>query len=107
MPNPLRVLILEDNPSDAELMVHELRQAGFDPDWWRVETESDYLAHLEPGLEVILADYHLPQFDAPRALRLLQERGLEVPFMVVSGTIGEEVAVECMKQGAVDYSARV
>ena len=100
---PLRVLILEDNPSDAELMLHELRRAGFVPEWQRVETEADYRAALDPALDLILADYRLPQFDGLRALQLLQEHALDIPFILVSGTIGEEVAVECMKQGAADY----
>ncbi len=69
MATPLRVLILEDQPADAELMLHELRRAGFAPVWERVETEAAYLAHLDQSLDIILADYHLPQFDALRALR--------------------------------------
>lgn len=100
---PLHVLILEDLPADAVLMVHELRQAGFDPVWQRVETEEDYVAHLQAGLDVILADYRLPQFNALRALQLLQERGGDTPFLIVSATIGEELAVSAMKQGAADY----
>ena len=103
MATPLHVLILEDRPADAALMVHELRRAGFDPVWRRVETEEDYLAHLDPGLDVILADYTLPQFDALRALQLLQERGGDTPFLIVSATIGEEIAVAAMQQGAADY----
>jgi PAS domain S-box-containing protein len=103
MATPLHVLILEDRPADAVLMVHELRRAGFDPVWRRVETEEDYLAYLDPGLDVILADYTLPQFDALRALQLLQERGRDTPFLIVSATIGEEIAVAAMKQGAADY----
>jgi PAS domain S-box-containing protein len=103
MATPLHVLILEDRPADAALMVHELRRAGFDPVWRRVETEEDYLAHLDPELDVILADYTLPQFDALRALQLLQERGRDTPFLIVSATIGEEIAVAAMKQGAADY----
>ena len=93
MATPIHVLILEDRPADAALMVHELRRAGFDPVWWRVETEEDYLAHLQAELDVILADYSLPQFDALRALQLLQERGGDTPFLIVSATIGEELAV--------------
>lgn len=102
MANPLHVLILEDREADAELMVHDLRQAGFDPTWERVDTEADYLAKLDPTLDVILADYTLPQFLAPKALLLLQERGLDIPFIVVTGSVGEDVAVECIKQGAAD-----
>lgn len=103
MATPLSVLILEDREADAELMLHELRRAGFKPRWQRVETEQDYLAHLAPTLDVILADYTLPQFDALRALHLLQKCGLDIPFIVITGSISEEVAVECMKQGAADY----
>ncbi|MER3459298.1 MAG: hypothetical protein C4309_12305, partial [Chloroflexota bacterium] len=103
MATPLSVLILEDREGDAELMLHELRRAGFKPRWQRVETEQDYLAYLTPTLDVILADYALPQFDALRALHLLQKCGLDIPFIVITGSISEEVVVECMKQGAADY----
>lgn len=103
MPTPLRVLILEDRPTDTELILHELRRAEFDPEWQRVETEEEYLAALHPALDIILSDYSLPQFDGLRALRLLRARGLDLPFILISGTIGEEVAVECIKQGAADY----
>jgi PAS domain S-box-containing protein len=103
MVTPLRVLILEDQPADAELMLYELRRAGFAPVWERVETEAEYLAHLDQSLDVILADYHLPQFDALRALRHVQECELDVPFIIVSGNLGEEMAVQCVKQGATDY----
>ncbi len=103
MPAPLRVLILEDQQSDAELMLHTLRRAGFEPIWQRAETKSGYLEHLAPDLDVVLADYTLPQLNALHALRLLKVRGLDIPFIVITGTISEEVAVECMKEGAADY----
>lgn len=103
MTTPLHLLILEDRAEDAELMIHELRRAGFDPQWQRVDTEADFLAHLNQDLDVVLADYSLPQFDAQRALEHLKQRGLDVPFIIVSGCIGEERAVECMKYGATDY----
>jgi PAS domain S-box-containing protein len=98
---PLRVLILEDRPADAELLVYELRRGGFDPHWERVETEPEYLAHLDPALDLILADFSLPGFDAMRALELLKDRGLDIPFIVATGPY-EERGVECMKQGAAD-----
>jgi two-component system, LuxR family, sensor kinase FixL len=100
---PMRVLILEDRPADAELMLYELRRVGFEPHWQRVETEADYLAHLHADLDVILADYSLGQFDALQALALLREHDLDVPCIVVTGAVSEEAAVECMKQGAADY----
>ena len=102
MSTPLSVLILEDRPADADLMVLELEGAGFEPRWKRVDTEDDYLANLDLYVDVILADYLMPQFDGLKALKLLQERGLDIPFIVVTGTV-EEFAIECMKQGAADY----
>jgi len=100
---PLRLLIVEDSPPDAELIVHELRRSGFDLTWERVETEAGYLAQLENSPGIILADYALPQFSGLRALELLQQRGLSIPFIMVSGTIGEEAAAAVVKQGAADY----
>jgi signal transduction histidine kinase/DNA-binding response OmpR family regulator/HPt (histidine-containing phosphotransfer) domain-containing protein len=103
MTTPLRVLILEDNPSDAALVLHELRRAGYAPLAKRVETEQDYCDNLEPAPEIILADFSMPGFDALRALEIMRERRLEIPFIVVSGTIGEERAVQVMQRGATDY----
>jgi PAS domain S-box-containing protein len=100
---PIRVLILEDRAEDAELMLHELRRGWFEPVWERLETESEYIARLQSPPDVILADYRMPQLDAPRALELLQARELDVPFIVVSGAIGEDLAVAIMRQGATDY----
>jgi glycogen phosphorylase len=100
---PLRVLIVEDSPEDAELMLRELRRGSFDPAWQRVDTETVYLDLLSQSPEIILADYALPQFSAPRALELLQQQGMDIPFIVVSGTIGDEAAAAIMKQGASDY----
>jgi signal transduction histidine kinase/DNA-binding response OmpR family regulator len=103
----LRILILEDRPADVELMLHELRRDGFALEWQRVDTEVDYIAALQAAsgkdLDVILSDYNLPQFTALQALHLLQEHDLDIPFIVVTGSVSEAVAVECMKQGATDY----
>lgn len=103
MPTPLHVLIAEDRPADAELMVYELSRSGFEPKWTRVDTEEDYLKELQSAPDVILADHTLPNFDAPRALRLLKNAGMDVPLIVVTGSISEEVAVERIKEGASDY----
>jgi PAS domain S-box-containing protein len=103
MSQPLRVLLLEDYQDDAQLVLFELRKAGFEPVGDRVETEADFLAHLDPPPDVILADYRLPQFDALRALRLVRERGLDVPVIVVTGVLGDEAAVQCLKEGAFDF----
>lgn len=77
---PLRVLILEDRRLDAELILQELRRAGFTPIWERVEDEPSFLAALTRPHDVICADYSMPQFDALRALALLRERRLDIPF---------------------------
>ncbi len=103
MSKPLRILIIEDSAPDAELNLHHLRRAGFDPQWQRVETEADFLAALDAAPELILADYSLPRFNGLNALKLLRERGLDIPFILVSGQLGEETAVEAMKLGATDY----
>lgn len=103
MAQPLKRLIAEGNPADAERAVGALQRAGFAPEWQRVETEAAYLAQLHSGLDVVVSDFQLPGFTGLRALGLLQERGLEVPFILVAGTIGEETAVEAIKQGASDY----
>jgi len=103
MPLPLRVLILEDSETDAELVLYELRRAGYEPDWRRVDNETDYLDCLSTDPDVILADYSMPQFDALLALQLLKKQGMEIPFIIVTGTAGEEAVAECMRQGARDY----
>jgi PAS domain S-box-containing protein/putative nucleotidyltransferase with HDIG domain len=99
----LKVLLVEDRPDDGELLIHELRGAGYNPEFIRVTTEADYLKHLQPDLDIILADYSLPQFDGLRALDLLNECGYDIPLILVSGSIGEELATSAMRQGAADY----
>ena len=106
MSQTLRVLILDSSPADVELSVHALRRAGYDVEWIHVDDRDGYAAHLSDAIDVILADYALPQFNARQALQMAQERGLSVPFLVVSGTIGEDLAVEMMKQGADDYLSK-
>ncbi len=103
MAQPLNLLIVEDNVLDAELVVRELVRAGFAPEWRRVDTEAEFLEHLHAGLDLVLSDYAMPQFNGLRALELLRASGLVIPFILVSGTIGEELAVNAMKQGATDY----
>src|SRR6266850_6792707 len=100
---PINVLIVEDSPDDAELIVNQLRQAGFEPKWNRVENEPNFLAQLETSPDVILSDYSMPQFTGLKAVELLRARGLDTPFILISGTMGEEIAVEAIKRGATDY----
>ena len=100
---PIRTLILEDVPSDAELMVLELAKAGICLDWRRVENEQDFLDALNGRPELILADWTLPAFGGLPALHLLHEANLDIPFIIVSGDIGEEKAVDALHLGAYDY----
>src|SRR6478735_3758979 len=100
---PLRVLLAEDNPLDVELVVRELRRAGFEPDWLQVDNEADFIAALHADLDIILSDFEMPAFSGLHALEILKQSGLEIPFIIVSGMIGEETAVAAMQQGAVDY----
>ena len=104
MSTPLRVLLVEDSESDAALIVRHLTMADYDVRWERVETAGQMRAALEqPDWDIVIADYMLPGFDAPAALAILQQTGLDLPFAVVSGHIGEETAVALMKAGAHDY----
>jgi PAS domain S-box-containing protein len=103
MTHTVQVLVVEDRPEDAELMIAELRRSGYSPQWERVDNERQFVDAVAASLEVILADYSLPGFNAPRLLEIVRERSLNVPVIIVSGSIGEEVAVEMMQRGAADY----
>ena len=102
----LKLLLLEDNEADAALLLRHLAKSGLAFDAPRVDNEKDYVAHLEAHgaeLDAILSDFALPSFDGLRGLELLQELGLDVPFILVSGTMGENIAVDAMRRGASDY----
>ena len=104
MNRPLQVLVIEDSEDDAALLVVELRRAGYAPVCHRVETSEALDAALaRQPWDLIIADYYLPQFDGLTALALVKEKGLDVPFIIVSGHITEETAVAAMKAGAHDY----
>ena len=104
MTREIRLLLVEDLATDADLSVHELNKAGLLCTVCRVETESDFLDALQSfSPDVILCDFSLPRFDGTTALALVRERCPHVPLIFVSGTIGEEVAVESLKRGASDY----
>lgn len=102
-PHLLNLLIVEDNEADATLVIRELRRTGLKPEWQRVDNEGDYLTLLHEDLDLVISDFDLPQFNGMRALELLKQRHVEIPFILVSGTIGEDVAVEAMRRGATDY----
>jgi PAS domain S-box-containing protein len=104
MEQALRILILEDLPSDAELMVYELRQAGIAHSSRRVADREPFVAALtEAWPDLILSDFHLPNFDGLEALALAQTACPDIPFIFVSGAMGEEVAIDALKRGATDY----
>src|SRR6266851_6738546 len=104
MSKSLRILIVEDSEEDTELLLDELRRAAFDLAFERVDTPAAMSAALEhQNWDLVVADFSMPQFNALAALELLNKRGLDVPFIIVSGTIGEELAVAAMKNGAQDY----
>ncbi len=104
MTNPLRLLMLEDSPVDAELNERVLRRADIDFISLRVATLPDFTAALDDFRpDLILADYHLPGFDGMQALGLARDRHPEIPYLFVSGAMGEELAVESIKRGATDY----
>ena len=104
MSTPLHTLIIEDSENDALLILRELRRCGYDPVFERVDTAAAMKAALQTQTwDIVLADYSIPGFGAPAALALLKESGIDLPFIIISGNIGEEIAVAMMKAGAHDY----
>ncbi len=104
MSKPLRVLIVEDSPEQAVLLLHELQSGGYEPISERVETAEAMVAALERQTwDIVLSDHYLPSFNSMDALNILQGRDLDLPFIIVSGHIREEDAVAAMKAGAHDY----
>ncbi|HUR57787.1 MAG TPA: ATP-binding protein [Opitutaceae bacterium] len=100
----LRILLLEDNSPHAELVQHFLRESGLKFRVTRVETRDDFIAQLDQHPpDMILSDYALPSFDGYAALAIAKEKTPHVPFIFVTGTMGEEVAIETLKNGATDY----
>jgi PAS domain S-box-containing protein len=100
----LRIVIIEDSPDDALLVVREVEHAGYAVQAQRVQTAEELRATLAQGTwDLVLADYSLPHFSATEGLAILKETGLDVPFIIVSGCIGEEAAVQLMKDGTADY----
>jgi len=104
MATPLRVLIIEDSEDDTRRLVRELERDGYESTFKRVDTAEAMAAALdEQAWDLVIADYSMPSFSSPAALKLLKEKELDLPFIIVSGTIGEDRAVEAMKAGAHDF----
>jgi len=104
MGTPLRLLMVEDNDDDAQLVLVKLRRAGYAPDYLRVDSEIDMRAALqERDWQIVVSDYAMPGFSGLKALHILREHDSDIPFILVSGTVGEEIAVEAMRNGANDY----
>jgi signal transduction histidine kinase len=104
MGKPLRVLVVEDQPADADLLLRTLRREGYDVTHRRVDTAADMRAALaEEPWDIVISDYSMPRFDVPSALAVLHESEIDLPFIVISGSVGEETAVGAMKAGAHDF----
>jgi two-component system, cell cycle sensor histidine kinase and response regulator CckA len=104
MITPLDILIVEDSKADAEMLVRELRRGGFELNWQRVDNARDLMAALaQKKVQLVLSDYTLPGFDGESALKTCREMSPEVPFIFVSGSMGEERAIESLQSGATDY----
>ncbi|MBI3071522.1 MAG: response regulator [Deltaproteobacteria bacterium] len=104
MAKPLRILFVEDRDDDVELVMREIRRGGSDGSFERVDTPEAFGAALDRGgWDVVLCDYAMPRFSAMAALAQLKEKKIDLPFIVISGTIGEETAVECLRAGAHDF----
>ena len=107
MADPLSILIIEDSDDDAELLTIELESGDYDLTIERVQLPQDFqTALMRRTWDVIVSDFSLPKFNSPMALKLLEESGLDIPFIIVSGTIGEEAAVQAMRAGAADFFAK-
>src|SRR5882724_1899628 len=101
---PLRVLIVEHDPRDAELCLHALERAGFEVQGDVVDLPEQFAERVRAGVyDVVLSDYSLPGWTGLDALELLRALGLDVPLILVTGTLGEERAVECLRRGVADY----
>jgi len=101
---PLRILVIEDSEDDAIHLIRELRRGGYEPFYERVDSADAMSSALsQRPWDLVISDYVLPQFSGPAALQLLKETGVDLPFIIVSGNIGEDIAVEAMKAGAHDY----
>ncbi len=103
MKTPLRVLVVEDSEFDARMLIRLLNRGGYETDFIRVETAKQLEEAFEQEWDLVLSDYNMPGFNAPQALEIYQNHKLDIPFIIISGGIGEDIAVAAMKAGAHDY----
>ncbi|MBE9130092.1 response regulator, partial [Coleofasciculus sp. LEGE 07081] len=99
----INLLILQESPRETERILSVLRGARYSLFWQAVTTQADYLTHLNPSIDLIVANGNLVEFNVIEALSLLQEQGLNIPLIVVNGDANASVAVDCMKAGVSDY----
>ena len=99
----LDILLVEDDPYDAKLVEAAVRRSGIEASWTRVDNESDFIAALARTHDVLLTDFKLPSFNALRVLEILEELKVDLPALVVTGAIDDELAADCIKRGAADY----
>src|SRR5215470_6858367 len=104
MAKPLKVLVVDDSERDTGMLLRELRRGGYELETTRVDTADAMRAELEnQAWDLVLSDYSMPSFSAPAALAVLKDKGLDLPFIIISGTVGEETAVAAMRAGAHDF----
>lgn len=104
MNRKLSILIIEDSEDDVALIMREIKKGEYDPVWKRVETEEEFLKALDSNnWDIIIADYNLPHYDGLQALELVKDKGIDIPFIIVSGAISEDSAINAMIKGAHDY----
>lgn len=103
----IKVLIVEDSEDDIQLLLRELKKGGYKPTHKRVETATAMKKALKEHWDIILSDYKMPKFSGPEALKVLQASKLDIPFIIVSGSIGEEAAVDTLKEGTHDFITKM
>lgn len=101
--NRLKILVVEHSPNDVQLAIRALQQAGYESTVVQVETQEELRKKMDDDYDIVLADYRLPGWTGMDALRILRQHKIEAPFILVTGTLGEETAVECVKQGVSDF----
>ena len=104
MSSPIRILIVEDSEDDALLLIRQIRRSGYEPDAHRVDNAGDLSAAMEcQEWDIVISDHNMPSFDSEKAIEIVRSYNRDIPIIIVSGSIGEELAVQAMRTGANDY----